>query len=56
MADERRAIRIDNAPLSLGWGMPAEIREADFDDFTLWFTAGASLLLWTAVAWLLTLA
>ncbi len=57
MADDTRDARTDlNAPVFLAWGIPMEARDGDFDDATLWFTAGASLLVWTAVALLLTLA
>jgi hypothetical protein len=57
MADDTRDARTDlRAPVFLAWGMPMETREVDFDDSALWFTAGASLLAWTAVALLLTLA
>lgn len=56
MADDRREVRNDlHAPVFLAWGMPAETHEGEFDDMALWFTAGASLLVWTAVALLLTL-
>jgi hypothetical protein len=45
-----------STPVILGWGMPAEAREGFFDDAALWLTGGVSLLLWTALALLLTTA
>jgi hypothetical protein len=43
-----------DSPLLLAWGMPAETREGSFDGFALWLSGGASLLLWTALAFVLT--
>lgn len=48
--------RADSAPVFLAWGMPAtiEAHEGFFSGPALWLTGGASLLLWTAIALLLT--
>lgn len=40
----------------LAWGMPVEAREGILDDTGLWLTAGATVLVWTALALLLTVA
>lgn len=52
--DIREEERPGTASVFLAWGMPSEAREGAFDDAALWLTGGASLLLWTAIALLLT--
>jgi hypothetical protein len=47
--------RADSAPVFLAWGMPAiEAGDGWFESMAMWLTGGASLLLWTALALLLT--
>lgn len=48
--------RAESAPVFLAWGMPAAIEAHDgfFSGPALWLTGGATLLLWTAIALLLT--
>ena len=53
MLDDREA-RAEAAPLYLSGGMPLEAAPGAFEGATLWLTGGASLLLWTAIALLLT--
>ena len=54
MANESDDVRDEPACLFLSWGMPIEVREGLLDGTTLWLTGGATLLLWTALAVLLT--
>jgi hypothetical protein len=52
---DTREGRVDTAPVFLAWGMPAiEAHEGFFGGAALWLSGGASLLLWTAIALLLT--
>lgn len=51
-----REVRADADPLFLARGLPGDGGEAVFGGATLWLTGGASLLLWTAIALLLTTA
>lgn len=53
MANDTREARTDGSPVLLTWGVP-EARHAQEADATLWLTGGATLLLWTALALLLT--
>jgi hypothetical protein len=54
MHDDNREARVEAAPVFMAWGLPMETREGGFEAATLWLTGGASLLLWTAIALLLT--
>ena len=54
MADNNRDVPTETAPVFLAWGMPVEAREDFLDGPALWLTGGVSLLLWTAIAVLLT--
>lgn len=52
---DHREGRADSAPLFLAWGLPAiEAHEGFFSGAAMWLSGGASLLLWTAIALLLT--
>lgn len=55
MPHESREARADAHPLVLPWGMPTtDVREDLAGAAGLWLTGGAALLLWTALALLLT--
>lgn len=55
MQDPTREARTEGAPpLLMAWGGAPASREAQESAFGLWLVAGVSLLLWTAVAALLT--
>jgi hypothetical protein len=55
MPTDTRDARADTAPVFLAWGMPTiEAQDGFFADAALWLTGGASLVLWTALALLLT--
>jgi hypothetical protein len=54
MPNDTREGRADAAPILLAWGMPLEAAEGTFEELTVWLTGGVSLLLWTALALLLT--
>jgi hypothetical protein len=54
MPKDTREVRAEGAPVVLAWGMPSETREGAFPDVSLWLSGAASLLLWTAIALLLT--
>jgi hypothetical protein len=54
MADDTREFQSEPAPVFLAWGMPMEAREDFLDGPAMWLTGGVTLLLWTAVALLLT--
>jgi hypothetical protein len=56
MSIDTREGRADSgAPVFLAWGLPAvEAHEGFFGGAALWLSGGASLLLWTALALLLT--
>lgn len=54
MPDETREARAETMQVLLPWGMPLAERDDGFGGPGLWLAGGASLLLWTAVALLLT--
>lgn len=54
MPQDTREAHADNAPIFLAWGMPMETNQGFLDGFALWLSGGASLLLWTALAFVLT--
>lgn len=54
MPQDTRQADADSTPEVLAWGMPAETGQGFFDGFALWLSGGASLLLWTALAFVLT--
>lgn len=56
MQNQSREARAEAAPAFLPWELPADTREGLPEGATLWLTGGASLLLWTAIALLLTTA
>ena len=53
MANDSRNARSEHPAIVLSWGTPAEAGGL-FEDSFLWWTGGASLLLWTVLALLLT--
>jgi hypothetical protein len=54
MPNDSRDPRAESLPLLLPWGLPGtEAREDPRDAALLWLTGGAALVLWTAVALLL---
>jgi len=53
MANDPRAVRTENTPIILAWGMPYEA-EGPLTDATLWLSGGLTLLLWTALVLVLT--
>jgi hypothetical protein len=55
MPNENREVRADAIQVLLPWGMPStEMREDFFSKAAWWLTGGVSLLVWTALALLLT--
>jgi hypothetical protein len=55
MPNDTRDLRTENAMPFPSWGIPAtEGHDGLLGDPGLWLTGGASLLLWTALALLLT--
>lgn len=56
MEIDTRDGRVDSVPIFLAWGVPAAVEghEGFFGGAALWLTGGASILLWTAIALLLT--
>lgn len=54
MANDPQNVRTDASPVFLAWGMPSETPGGVFDEPALWLTGGATLLLWTFLALLLT--
>lgn len=55
MPDNPREGRTDNPPTLLAWGLPTnDARESGAEAAAVWLTGGAGLLLWTALAFLLT--
>lgn len=54
MPHDSREARHDLPPALLAWGVPSESAEGLAYPSPLWLAAGASLLLWTALALLLT--
>jgi len=54
MPPERREARAETLPTLLPWGTPLSERDDGFGGPAFWLAGGASLLLWTAVALLLT--
>ena len=53
MTNDFHAARTEHPPVVLAWDMQAEAGSL-FEDSVLWWTGGASLLLWTVLALLLT--
>lgn len=51
---DHREPRAEAAPLLLPGSLPGDTGADAFEGATLWLTGGASLLLWTAIALLLT--
>lgn len=54
MPHDRREARAETLPTLLPWGTPLSERDDGFAGAVFWLAGGASLLLWTAVALLLT--
>lgn len=55
MPDTNREGRADPPPTLLAWGLPInDARESGAEAAAVWLTGGAGLLLWTALAFLLT--
>ena len=54
MPNDTREARADAGQVLLAWGLPTERHDGLFDSAFLWLTGGASLLLWTGLALLLT--
>lgn len=55
MPDTHREGRTDTPPTMLSWGLPInDARESGVEAAAVWLTGGVGLLLWTAVAFLLT--
>lgn len=54
MPNESREARAETLPLLLPWGMPLSDRDDGFAGAGFWLAGGGALLLWTAVALLLT--
>ena len=56
MPNDRREARAETLQVLLPWGMPLSDRDERAGAAAFWLAGGASLLLWTAVALLLTAA
>jgi hypothetical protein len=54
MQHDPHQARTDTFPSLLAWGTPNEIHKSFFESAGWWLIGGASLLLWTAVALILT--
>lgn len=55
MANDHREERAESSPVSLAWGVHAiEAPDLEADGLPLWLAGGACVLLWTAIAMLLT--
>ncbi|MEJ8838885.1 hypothetical protein [Ramlibacter sp. AN1133] len=54
MPNDRREARAETLQVLLPWGMPMSDRDDGLPGAAFWLAGGASLLLWTAVALLLT--
>jgi hypothetical protein len=54
MQQDPHQARTDPFPSLMAWGAPNEIHERFFEGARWWLMGGASLLLWTAVALILT--
>lgn len=54
MANDPQNVRTEPPAVFLAWGMPAETPGGVFDEPALWLTGGATLLLWTILALVLT--
>ena len=54
MENDTRQARTEAAAAVAAWGEPAQGRESFLDGPAMWLTGGATLLLWTALALLLT--
>ena len=56
MPNDSRETRAEALQVLLPWGVPMSEREDGVADSAFWLAGGATLLLWTAVALLLTAA
>jgi hypothetical protein len=54
MPDENREARAETMQMLLPWGTPSAERDEAAAGAAFWLTGGASLLVWTALALLLT--
>lgn len=54
MQQQTRQARAEAAAVFFPWGPPMDARASPSGSATLWLTGGASLLLWTAIALVLT--
>ena len=54
MRNPPQEVRAESIPLLLPWGTPLAERDDAFGRAVFWMAGGASLLLWTGVALLLT--
>ena len=54
MQQSTRQARAEAVAVFLPWGPPMDARASPSGEAALWLTGGASLLLWTALALLLT--
>ena len=54
MPNDHREARAESIQVLLPWGTPLAERDNGFAGAVFWLAGGASLLLWTAVALLLT--
>lgn len=54
MPHDTPEVHDDSSPVLLAWDRPAETGHGFLDGFALWLSGGASLLLWTALAFVLT--
>jgi len=54
MQQPTRQARAETAAVIFPWGPPMDARASPAGEAALWLTGGASLLLWTAIALLLT--
>jgi hypothetical protein len=54
MPNDRRDARAESLQVLLPWGAPLSDRDDGFAGAAFWLAGGASLLLWTAVALVLT--
>jgi hypothetical protein len=54
MRNDHREARAETLQVLLPWGMPMSDRDDRSGERAFWLAGGASLLLWTAVALLLT--
>ena len=55
MPDTSRESRFETPPTMLAWGLPSnDAHESGIEAAAVWVTGGVGLLLWTALAFLLT--